>query len=218
MSFASDLLKRAAVMEVNQQVKPERQKKVRIVRNRRGRVKLWSPEDNAKLELLAETLPGPEIAERMGRTYQSIKNQAHRRGIKLIAKRCRYASWTKAMFCKIEGMHKAGYNGPQIADALHLTQNQVRGAIGRLGLAGSRNHQWRLVEDWAIAVYYRKSTGALLAKVIGVTEMKCKSRYVKLLNSSSVHHLRDVVVSKDIVKDYCLKNSIETPQPSKGKK
>lgn len=216
MSFAGDLLKKvasdAARLEGIATQKPKRVKKVRVVRNRRGPVKTWSDEDNEKLARLAEKLEGPEIADRMGRTYQSIRNQAHRLGIKLIAKRCNYASWTKAAFCKIEAMYNAGYTSVQIAENLHLSDNQVRGAIGRMGLAGSRNHKWKFIEEWALANYFEKKTASLLADIIGVSEAKCQSRINKLTNTRQLRNLREIEPSTDIVAKYCKENKIEIPK------
>lgn len=172
----------------------------------------WTVEEEDRLECLAKSLEGPVIAQRMGRSYNSIKTKASKLGIKLIAVRGkRYRIWSTKEIAKVGEMRRSGMTVTQIANTMGMTSNQIRGAIGRAKVGPTERIRWNDDHDMAVAMYLRKGTEELLSAALGRKVSAIRSRAIALSNKRSLVAMRKRHDFFDVVMSYCNANDIALP-------
>ncbi|MDI5890643.1 hypothetical protein [Halomonas rhizosphaerae] len=111
----------------------------------------WSPEEVAQLrQLIVEGLTYNAIAQRMGRTYRSIRGAAEHYQLARELGRRPIGSgvvWSRADYDRLEALVAQGLTKDQIGEQMGRSYNQVRGAMARIGLTdpARRGHNRK---DW----------------------------------------------------------------------
>lgn len=216
MSFAQFILKKvdngsAAETEILKRRKAEgRAGLPKAAPKKRGPKVKWTLERDERLKNLARKFTGPEIAEKMGLTYCSVRTRASRIGIKLIGHRGKYHEWTNEEVELVKIMREKGYTSVEIGKVLKVSDIQVRGTIHRMKLPALRK-KWSLEMEYAVAVYYREKDSSILEFVLKAKKSSIHSRYCRLAAMRRLSHLRGLKNVKDLVAEYCERRGIALP-------
>lgn len=111
----------------------------------------WSPEEIAQLrQLMVEGLTYNAIAQRMGRTYRSIRGAAEHYQLARDLGRRPVGSgvvWSRTDYDRLEALVGQGLTKDQIGEQMGRSYDQVRGAMARIGLTdpARRGHNRK---DW----------------------------------------------------------------------
>ncbi|HSH27362.1 MAG TPA: hypothetical protein VK972_06305 [Wenzhouxiangella sp.] len=111
----------------------------------------WTEQRKARLRqlLVDEGLTYREAARRMGLRYNQVKQAALTHRLGNHAPRYPWREWDRAEYDTLERLLEQGNTYPQIAAAMSLTLNQVKGAAQRLGMMRQeRLGMHRVRADW----------------------------------------------------------------------
>lgn len=171
----------------------------------------WNNDRDLLLAELAKEFDSQTVAMKMGVSYQALKTRAFRIGVKLkTSKGSTYHLWTTQDFEMVKRLYDQGLTSAQIGQRMNLTEIQVRGAIGRMGIAG-RKKKWSQEDEVAVARYYRTKEHDILCAAIKMTPTATKSRYCRLVANRRLAHLRTIEGVRDLVAEYCEKNNVSLP-------
>lgn len=111
----------------------------------------WTDQRKARLRqlLVDEGLTYREAARRMNLRYHQVKQAALTYRLGNHAPRYAWREWDRDEYDTLERLLEQGHTYPQIAEAMSLTPNQVKGAAQRLGMMSQeRLGMHRVRADW----------------------------------------------------------------------
>jgi len=111
-----------------------------MAQSKRGHGRKWTADENALLRELYPESPLPEIAKRLGRTVNAVKNRAHQLGIK--RKNWCDRLWTAEELEMLRELYPTCKNKREVAEKIGRPWGSVRQIASNLGLS-KRKQQHR---------------------------------------------------------------------------
>ncbi|QHJ80197.1 MAG: hypothetical protein [Bacteriophage sp.] len=220
MSFAQFILNKATKSAADAEIMARRRADGRKTEpkrtpKKRGRPAFkWSIERDILLEELAKEFSGPEIAEKMGTTPNSIRSRATRIGVSLLHVKSTYHHWSPEDFKRLRELYNQDLTSIAIGKIMGLTDIQIRGALNRLKLTGKRKI-WNTDMEFTVAKWFNHFDNDTLCNALGIKESAVKCRYMKLSREKRLFDMRDSCEHEDLVVAYCNRNGLDLPRRAK---